>query len=78
MLEKQFFYNDYRLVESESCCDKIRVRKHKRKRIDKKFLKRYGYKLVPSNSIYIIDEMKMIIGYPTVMRKIIDEINGEE
>lgn len=43
----------YKIVVSESCCDYVQKRKHKKKRINKKWLKRYGMKLIPKKGIVI-------------------------
>ena len=43
----------YQLIEVRSCADYVQARKHKKKRINKKWLKRYGMKEVPWNKFYI-------------------------
>lgn len=40
---------------------KVRCRKHKKRRIDKKWLKRYGYKEVPDNEKVIWFEDRLIM-----------------
>ena len=45
----------YKIIVSESCCDYVQVRRHKKKRINKKWLKRYGKKLVPKKDIVIVN-----------------------
>ena len=44
---KPCYFNGYTVLESEYCVDRVRARKHNKRRIDKKWLKRYGYKDVP-------------------------------
>jgi hypothetical protein len=43
----------YKIICTESCCDYVQVRKHKKKRTNKKWLKRYGKKYVPKKEIVI-------------------------
>ena len=70
------YYNGMEIILSEGITDakKVRARKHKTKRIDKKFLKKYGYKdiqvwgkkmFVMGNKIYM---------HPKVFAKIKDSI----
>ena len=33
----------YKIIATESCCDYVQARKHKKKRINKKWLKRYMF-----------------------------------
>lgn len=70
------YLNGYAIIESEHCVDPVRSRKHKKRRIDKKWLKRYGYKYVPKKEIYITTD-RMIIGHPILIRKIIEKIKEE-
>lgn len=67
------FYMGYRIVASEYCSDRVRSRRHRKRRIDKKWLKRYGYKYVPHKEIYITAN-RMIIGHPRVIEKLIKAI----
>ena len=43
----------YKIIVSESCCDYVQARRHKKKRINKKWLKRYGIKLVPKKGVVV-------------------------
>lgn len=44
------------------------ARKHKKKRIQKKWLKKYGYKDIPDPKVYVFDGK--IIGHPKTLKKI--------
>ena len=53
------------------------ARKHKRKRIQKKWLKRYGYKPKPDKNIYFA-EGGQIIMHPAVFRDFVRALGSEE
>ena len=74
---KPYYYNGYTIVENEYCVDQVRSRTHKKRRIDKKWLKRYGYKYVPKKEIYITAD-RTIIGHPILIRKIIEAIKEQD
>lgn len=59
--------------------DAIRVKTHKRKRIDKKWKKKYGWRTiwVPDKNIYVLPNKK-IIAHPSVVHTIIDAIKNNE
>lgn len=61
----------YKIISSEACLKRVQKRKHKKRRINKKWEKKYGYKLVPSKDVYVAKNPMMIIGYPTVIEKLI-------
>ena len=42
----------YRFISCDSMVHKIQCRKHRKKRINKKWLKRYGFKYVPMTEVY--------------------------
>lgn len=60
------YFLGYELIAAEYCFDTVRVKTHKKKRIDKKWRKRYGYKRVPWKKLYITADGK-IIGHPSVI-----------
>ena len=43
----------YKIIATEACCDCVQTRKHKKKRINKKWLKRYGKKFIPKKDIIV-------------------------
>jgi hypothetical protein len=53
------------VIENRLLVDRVQRRTHKKKRINKKWLKKYGYKEVPSKRIMIFD------------RKILTQTNAE-
>ena len=63
----------YRLIESPFLGDKVQARKHKKKRINKKWRKRYGFKVVPWKKVFITDGK--IYGHPTIIALIKEEIS---
>lgn len=73
----KYDYMGYTIFESESCCDKVRVRRHRKKRTDKKWCNLYGYKYIPSQSIYVTAD-KMIFGHPNVIRKMISTLEEKQ
>lgn len=73
------FYNGMEIVESNYLVKeiKIRVKRHKKKRIDKKWLKRYGYnvKTVPKRDLIIFQNK--IIGHPDTIKKLKEQIRNK-
>lgn len=67
------YFNGYAIFESEYCVDRVRARKHRKRRIDKKWHKRYGYKYIPKKEVYVTKD-KTIIGHPIVIRKLVKAI----
>lgn len=53
------------------------ARRHKRKRIQKKWLKRYGYKRKPDPNIYFTAD-KLAIMHPAIFRKFVKAFGTEE
>ena len=52
LLETRFC--GFRLIANDAVfSDRVRIKTHKKKRIDKKWRKRYGYKVVPKRELYI-------------------------
>lgn len=64
----------FNIYESKHCVEWIRVRRHRKWRIDKKWRKRFGYKEVPIEGFLMNKEMRMIIGHPTMVEKLIEAI----
>lgn len=56
MLETEYLYGKRVLITNMITKD-VQARKHRKKRINKKWLKRYGHKIVPDNTkIYATNE----------------------
>lgn len=58
----------YQLIESRHCADLVQARKHKKKRINKKWRKRYGMKEVPWKKYIIVGDK--IYAHPTMIEKL--------
>lgn len=56
----------FKIIATEACCDYVQARRHKKKRINKKWLKRYGKKYVPKKEIVITNVCgeRMILCHP--------------
>lgn len=66
------FYNGMQVVESKNYTkgvSKEPLKKNKNRRIQKKWIKKYGFKSIPDPSIYVCDNM--IFGHPQTIRKMI-------
>ena len=48
-----YMIDGYPIIQSEYCCERVQARKHKKKRINKKWAKRYGCRFVPSKDIIV-------------------------
>lgn len=62
-------FDGYPLIESQFCADIVQARKHKKKRINKKWMKRYGTRRVPWKKYILFDGR--IYGHPTMIAKLI-------
>ena len=72
---KRDLLNGYQLVEVPYMCDKVQARTHKKKRINKKWRKRYGMREVPWKTCYVVDHK--IYAHPKWIQKLIEEIKLE-
>ena len=72
--------NGIRIIENKALVKPLSVQKktHKKKRINKKWLKRYGIKIIykPIEDIFIMEDM--IIGHPKTLHRYLDKIQGVE
>lgn len=66
------FYG-YKLVESEQCVEFVQRKTHKKKRINKKWLRKYGHKAVPMKDKVIVAGGK-IFAHPVMMKRIVAEV----
>lgn len=69
------YFNGYRIIETTAITKQIQRRTHKKRRINKKWLKRYGYKTVLDNGKVIIAE-NCIFATPKTAKKIIEQMKG--
>lgn len=65
-----------RLIETNAITKEVQRRTHRKKRINKKWLKRFGYKTVPDHG-RVIRMGDMIFGTPKTIQKIIEAAKGE-
>lgn len=56
LMDSVLGFGGIEIIENPHMVDKIRVRRHKKKRIDKKWLKRYGYRYVPQKQFLMMKE----------------------
>ena len=71
------FYFGYRLVETNAITKQIPRRTHRKQRINKKWLKRYGHKTVPDDEKIIISGDN-IFATPKTIQKRIAQLKGGE
>lgn len=62
----------YEIIGVPCMADKVQVRTHKKRRINKKWRKRYGFKEVPWNKVIIFENK--IYCHPKIAEKIKSEI----
>lgn len=63
----------YRLIEVPCMCDNVQARKHKKKRINKKWRKRYGTKEIPWTKL-LVTASGDIYGHPKMIARITEEM----
>lgn len=71
----EYNYNSilgYQIIPVSYMADKVQARKHKKKRINKKWRKRYGMKEIPWNKFYV--EGNRIYCHPKWVEKLKAEI----
>ena len=69
------YFAGKRLVETTAIKKKVQRRTHKKRRINKKWLKRYGYKDVPDdNTVLVLSDC--IYATPKMVKRIIKELKG--
>lgn len=62
-------FDGYPLIEVPCMADRVQARKHKKKRINKKWKKRYGIKDVPWKNFLVTNDRK-IYGHPKMIEAI--------
>ena len=66
------FYG-YQIIETPFMSDSVQAKKHKKKRVNKKWKKRYGMKEIPKKEFLITNDGK-IFGHPKIVNRIKNEI----
>ncbi len=57
-----------KFVENPNLLDRVQVRRHKKKRINKKWMKIYGFKGIPSKKIIVFGGN--VFGHPQLLKLI--------
>lgn len=70
MTQPIVYYNGFRLIETTAITKQVQCRTHRKRRINKKWRKRYGYKTVLDDG-RIIQFGDCILATPNTVKKII-------
>ena len=71
------YYMGFRLIETTAITKQVQRRTHRKRRINKKWAKRYGYKTVLDDGrIILFDDC--ILATPKTIKKIIAAMKGGE
>ena len=73
MKGQAIFFSGYLLIEVPSMCDTVQARTHKKKRINKKWRKRYGTKEKPWTK-FVITEDRRIFAHPKMIARLKEEM----
>ena len=68
-------FDGFKLIETDVITKEVQVRKHKKKRINKKWAKRYGFKKIPDYERIVVAN-GCIFAQPRVIERIISEVNS--
>lgn len=71
-----YMIDGYPIIQSEYCCEIVQARKHKKKRINKKWLKRYGLKRIPSKDIIVANGR--ILVHPKTFAKLREQLKEKD
>ena len=71
------YYNGFRLVETTALTKEVQRRTHRKRRINKKWLKRYGYKEVLDDGTIVVSG-NCIYATPKTVKKIIEQMKKEK
>ena len=69
-------FNGYTVIISEACTSTVQARRHRKKRINKKWIKRYGYKTVPWKKVPATPDRKLIM-HPIVYEALQAELRSK-
>ena len=67
------YFDGYKLIEAPYMEDKVQAKTHKKKRINKKWKKRYGMKDVPWKKFFVNTNDGTIYGHPKMIDALIAE-----
>lgn len=63
-------FTGFKVIPNPFMMDRVPVRKHKKTRIHRKWLKRYGWKHVPSRKVGIEVRDRLLVAHPIMLNKI--------
>ena len=66
----------YPVIGVEACYDWVQARTHKKKRINKKWRKRYGFRKKPWNKLFIADGK--VYGHPKTIERYIKRMERRD
>lgn len=75
MNESAKLFYGFRLIETNALTKQVQRRTHHKRRINKKWLKRYGYKLV-RDDVSLIRYGDFILGSPKAIKKLVEMAEG--
>ena len=75
--ELQYFFNGLQLIETNAITKEVQARTHRKRRINKKWLKRYGYKTVPDHGKILVFGDRLY-ATPRTIKKIIAMVRKGE
>ena len=70
------YFSGYQLIEVSCMADKVQARTHKKKRINKKWRKRYGMKEIPWKKFFVFEDK--IYAHPVMIQRLINEMTIKE
>lgn len=72
-----YCFDGFNIVETTAITKKVQRRTHKKRRINKKWLKRYGYKTVLDDTKVIVFGNNILVT-PRMEKRIIKEVKDRE
>lgn len=73
MMNSLMYFSGYQVITVSHMADKVQARTHKKKRINKKWKKRYGMIEIPWDKVLVTDDRK-IFCHPKMFEKLKAEI----
>jgi len=67
-------FHGYRIIENENMVERKQNRTHRKRRINKKWAKRYGFTLIPKKGIFAMGST--LIMHPTVAQVVRQQVGA--
>ncbi|WP_217562749.1 hypothetical protein [Paenibacillus sp. GbtcB18] len=64
----------YRIIENENMVERKQIRTHRKRRINKKWAKRYGFNVIPKKGIFVMGST--LIMHPTVAQIVRQQVGA--